>query len=72
MKTHYRLLMATKNEYPEKYAWWINELKSLGVKTDNKNQELKDVQSLENLTDDVKQNFIHEYKISNSEEQNMC
>jgi hypothetical protein len=56
--------MATKNEYPEKYGWWINELNSLGVDTEDKNAELRDVQSLENLADDVKQNFIHEYKTS--------
>jgi hypothetical protein len=56
--------MATKNEYPEKYGWWINELNSLGVNTEDKNGELRDVQSLENLADDVKQDFIHEYKIS--------
>ena len=23
--------MATKNEHPEKYGWWLNELESLGV-----------------------------------------
>ena len=56
--------MATKNEYPEKYGWWINELNSLGVDTEDKNAELRDVQSLENLADDLKQNFIHEYKTS--------
>ena len=72
MKTHYWLSMATKNESHDKYAWWINELNSLGISTDNKNQELKDVQGLENLADDVKQKFIHEYKTSNSVEQNMC
>jgi hypothetical protein len=59
-----RVCMATKNEYPEKYGWWINELNSLGVNTEDKNGELRDVQSLENLADDVKQDFIHEYKIS--------
>jgi hypothetical protein len=64
--------MATKNEYPEKYAWWINELNSLGVDTETKNEELKDVQEVENLTDDVKQKFIHEYKTSNNEELNRC
>lgn len=61
-----------KNEYREKKAWWINELNSLGVKKDEKNEELKDVQALENLTDDVKQIFIHEYKkTSYLEKQNM-
>jgi hypothetical protein len=38
--------MATKNEYPEKYGWWINELNSLGVNAEDKNGELRDVQSL--------------------------
>ena len=64
--------MATKNEFPKKYAWQINELNSLGVSTESKNEELKDAQRLENLTDDVKQKFIHEYKTSNSEELDMC
>ncbi len=63
--------MATKNEFPEKYAWWIKELNSLGVSTESKNEELKDAQGLENLTDDVKQKFIHECKTSYSEEQNI-
>jgi hypothetical protein len=64
--------MAIKNEYPEKYAWWINELNSLGVKKEDKVEELKDLQALENLADDVKQIFIHEYKTNYSEEQKMC
>jgi hypothetical protein len=54
--------MATRNEYPEKYAWWINELNSLGIKKDEKIEDLRDTQALENLTDDVKQIFIHEYR----------
>ena len=54
--------MATSKEYPEKYAWWINELKSSGIKQDEKNEELRDIQTMENLTDDVKQLFIHDYK----------
>jgi hypothetical protein len=36
----------------------------LGVGKIGKNEELKDAQELENLTDDVKQKFIHEYKTS--------
>ncbi|HYT42998.1 MAG TPA: hypothetical protein VEP90_11695 [Methylomirabilota bacterium] len=53
--------MADKNEYPEKYGWWISELNSLGVNTDGK-EESSNVLGLENLTDDVKQNFIRDYK----------
>jgi hypothetical protein len=54
--------MATKSEYPEKNAWWINELNSLGIKEDEKIEELRDTQALENLTDDIKQLFIHNYR----------
>ena len=39
------LSMATKKEYPEKYGWWISELNSLGVNTEAKNEELRDVQN---------------------------
>lgn len=53
--------MATRNEYPEKNAWWINELNSLGV--NNKNIEGRSTQALENLADDVKQSFLHNYKV---------
>ena len=53
--------MATRNEYPEKNAWWINELISLGIKKDEKIEELRDTQALENLTDELKQLFIHDY-----------
>lgn len=52
----------------EKYGWWISELNSLGVNTEAKNEELRDVQALENLTDALKQTFIHEYKTRYSEE----
>jgi len=58
----------TKEECPENYAWWISELNSLGVNTEVKNEELRDVQALENLTDDLKQNFIHEYKTGYTED----
>ncbi len=54
--------MAIRNEYPEKYAWWINELNSLGIKKDEKIVELRDTQVHENLTDDIKQLFIHNYR----------
>ena len=61
--------MADKNEYPEKYGWWISELNSLGINTDDKNGKSTDVQGLENLTDDVKQNFIRDYKTCYSGEE---
>ena len=54
--------MAIKKNYPEKYGWWISELNSLGINTEAKDEELTDIQALEDLTDNIKQNFIHEYK----------
>jgi hypothetical protein len=52
------------NEQSKKVSWWINELDSLGIEkssSSNKN-ESKDSQKLEDLTDDIKQAFIHDYK----------
>jgi hypothetical protein len=52
------------NEQPKKVGWWINELNSLGIEKSNNNKsEPKDSQVLEDLADDIKQTFIHDYKI---------
>jgi hypothetical protein len=52
------------NEQSENGSWWINELDSLGIKTSgsSKKSESKNSQELEDLTDDLKQVFIHDYK----------
>jgi hypothetical protein len=56
------------NEQSKKVSWWINELDSLGIEksssSDNKKNksESKDSQKLEDLTDEIKQSFIHDYK----------
>ena len=55
------------NEQPEKVSWWINELDSLGIEKSNNNSEPKDRQVLEDLADDIKQTFIHDYKICYSD-----
>ena len=56
------------NEQPEKVGWWINELDSLGIeKSSNNKIEPKDSQVLEDLADDIKQTFIHDYKICYSD-----
>jgi hypothetical protein len=55
------------NEQPEKVGWWINELDSLGIEKSNNNSEPKDRQVLEDLADDIKQTFIHDYKICYSD-----
>ena len=53
--------MLTENEYPDKYEWWINELNTLGIKINDKEQP-KDIHELENLTDDLKQRLIQRHK----------
>jgi hypothetical protein len=52
----------------EKASWWINELDSLGIKKSNYNKtESNCLQNLEDLSDNKKQDFIRDYKISYSE-----
>jgi hypothetical protein len=58
---------------PETRNWWINELASLGIKkssscegNNNRNEPLSS-QQLEDLTDDVKQRFIRNYKVCYNE-----
>jgi hypothetical protein len=59
------------NEHSENVSWWINELDSLGIEknssSNNNKSESKDSQELEYLTDDIKQSFIHDYKICYSD-----
>jgi hypothetical protein len=50
---------AKDNEKSQKVNWWINELDSLGIKQE---EESNKGQELENLTDDIKQKFIYDYK----------
>jgi hypothetical protein len=52
--------MAAKNEHPEKYGWWLNELESLGVSPKVCN-ELNDMQEVSNLTEILKQTFYQQY-----------
>ena len=52
---------ANDSERSEKISWWINELDSLGTKK-SKQKESNKSQELEDLTDDIKQKFIYDYK----------
>jgi hypothetical protein len=54
------------NEKSQKVSWWINELDSLGIKK-SKQEESNKGQVLENLTDDIKQKLIYDYKACYSE-----
>ena len=56
------------NEKSQKVNWWINELDSLGMKESKQEEEESNKgQELEDLTDDIKQKFIYDYKAYYSE-----
>ena len=57
---------AKDNEKSQKVNWWINELDSLGINK-SKQKESNKGQELEDLTDDIKQKFIYDYKACYSE-----
>jgi hypothetical protein len=54
------------NEKSQKVDWWISELGSLGIKK-SKQEGSNKSQELEDLTDDIKQKFIYDYKACYSE-----
>jgi hypothetical protein len=48
--------MLIVNEYPERYGWWMNELKY------KENNELNDLKEIRNPTENIKEAFYHNYK----------
>jgi hypothetical protein len=54
--------MATRDEHPERYGWWLNELESLGISTKRTN-ELNDLSEIRNLTENIKLLLYQEYKL---------
>src|ERR1051325_1066306 len=65
------------NEESRNVNWWINELETLGInkksssnsinEENNNRSELPISQQLEDLTDDIKQVFIRDYKVCYSQ-----
>ena len=53
---------AEDNEKSQKVNWWISELDSLGMKKSKQEEESNKSRELEDLTDDIKQKFIYDYK----------
>jgi hypothetical protein len=50
-------------EHPEKEGWWLNELDTLGIDTENNNNnELSDKEENSNLVDTIKQTLLEDYK----------
>ena len=54
--------MATMEEHPERYGWWINELESLGLSV-NKINEFNDLDEVRDLAENIKQDKYIDYKI---------
>ena len=53
--------MAAKDEHPESYGWWLNELESLGISS-NRINELNDLKEIRSLAENIKQGFYQEYE----------
>jgi hypothetical protein len=53
-------------EHPEKEGWWLNELDTLGIDTENNNDELSDKQENSNLVETIKQTLLEDYKQTSS------
>ena len=52
--------MSTNNQYDKRYGWWKNELASLGLVI-NKRNEFNNAEELCGLAENIKQTFIHYY-----------
>ena len=53
--------MSTIKEYPEEYGWWVNELDSLGIK-EEKRDDKSNKQQLKDFAENIKQRLYKEYK----------
>jgi hypothetical protein len=58
--------LATVDEHPEKYGWWINELESLGITETNRSDKLDNTNDsraeLEDLAKNTKEILYESYK----------
>ena len=60
--------MLAKNEHPERYSWWLNELSSLGISTLDKDRDgLNNSKEASDLTEAVKQTLYEDYLQTYSE-----
>ena len=53
-----------KDEHPERYGWWINELESLGLSV-KKTNEFNDLKEIRSLAEIIKQGFYQDHKTDN-------
>jgi uncharacterized metal-binding protein len=61
--------MATINEHPESYGWWINELESLGITDAKRSNELDSDNNdnkteLKDLAENTKEMMYQQYEIA--------
>jgi hypothetical protein len=54
--------MATKDEHPERFGWWISELESLGVNV-KKINEFNDLYEMRGLAEIIKRRLYQDYKV---------
>jgi hypothetical protein len=53
--------VAAKDEHPERYGWWLNELESLGISS-NRINEPNDLKEISSLAENIKQGSYQEYE----------
>jgi hypothetical protein len=51
------------SDHPGNKGWWLSELNSLGVNLEII-KEFNDIQLLSNISENIKQAFFQEYKLS--------
>jgi hypothetical protein len=56
--------MATIDEHPERFGWWISELESLGLNV-KKINEFNNLDEMRGLAEIIKQRFYQDHKAHN-------
>jgi hypothetical protein len=56
------MFMATRDEHPDRYGWWLNELESLGISIRRTN-ELNDLNEISTLTENIKRGLYQQYRL---------
>jgi hypothetical protein len=57
--------LVTLYESPDKYEWWLNELRSLGLEVDRRN-EFNDIKEISSLVNGLKESYYVNYQNSSS------
>jgi hypothetical protein len=57
------ITLTTLHEYHEKDQWWLNELRSLGLEVNRRN-EFNDIKEISNLANNLKKRYYVDYRNS--------